>query len=77
VMEARTFPARFNGPCAADCGEGIEKDEEVKWVNDGQRDRVVHAGCELIQAGKLEAGTVCQKCWTERSVAGACACDPD
>lgn len=74
-MEARTFEAKFNGPCAASCGEQIEVGDEARWASDGQRERVIHAGCDLIVEKRLQAGSVCPRCFTEKSVSGACACD--
>jgi len=37
----RTFPARFPGRCAADCGERIAEGDEVTYVDD----QLVHAEC--------------------------------
>lgn len=75
TRQARTFEAKFGGRCAAGCGEPVEPGDEVKWADDGQRERVVHAGCDLVQERALQPGSVCQECWTERSVTGACQCD--
>lgn len=73
MMEARTFEAKYRSErCPADCGEPIEAGDEVKWSGD----HVVHAGCEVIDDRHLKPkGSFCPRCWTERSVAGACACD--
>lgn len=75
MREARTFEAKIRSECPAGCGEPIEVGDEVRWAYDGQRERVIHAGCDLIVEKRLEAGSVCPRCFTEKSVSGACACD--
>lgn len=51
-----TFPARYKGPCAADCGSLIEPGEDVRYLDD----ELVHADCD----GKREMPwvAVCPKC---------------
>lgn len=73
MMDARTFEAGFNGPCAAQCGEPIEAGQEVTWQDDGSRQRVAHAGCLIVV--EKRAGEACNRCFTERAVNGSCACE--
>ena len=59
----RTFPARYAGRCAADCGRPIEVDDEVGYVDD----ELVHAdGCadREADAGRREAKqAACPACF--------------
>lgn len=72
MTDVPTFEARFRSArCPADCGEPIEKGDEVKWAGD----HVIHAGCEFVDEESLKPkGSFCPRCWTERSKSGACAC---
>lgn len=71
-----TFKAKYAGTCQ-DCGGSIEVGDEVVYAGT----KVVHANDECgIQVAARESpqtGRVCTSCWTERSVTGACACEPD
>ncbi len=56
-MTARTFPARFPGRCAADCGQRIEPGDDVTYVED----ELVHAGC-VDGAPEPRRAPICPAC---------------
>jgi hypothetical protein len=65
-----TFPARFYGACAADCGDRIKPDDEVQYV----ADELMHAECAGQIAARPPARVQivkpCPTCWTVH--AGEC-----
>lgn len=65
-----SFPARFPGKCAAECGERIEPGDVVEYVDD----QLVHEGCVPAPAVERAPREQCPGCFTEKAVNGACAC---
>lgn len=58
----RPFPARYRGRCAAECGQPIEVDDQVQFVDD----ELVHHDCAdklgLPGAGRRDPAP-CTSCW--------------
>lgn len=71
-----TFTAKYAGRCA-DCQGGISPGDEIIYV----QDQAVHAegdcGNEMRPLTASSTGVVCTVCWSEKSVTGACSCDPE
>lgn len=64
------FTARFDGACAADCGNRIHPGDTVQYV-DGQ---LVHHGCIPTEQPEPEPRPVCPSCFMEIALNGACSC---
>lgn len=62
------FQARYDGVCAAECGNRIHPGDHVRY-EEGQ---LVHAACFPVEE---PLRPVCSKCWLEVSVSGACGCE--
>lgn len=65
-----TFTAKYDGTCAAECGERVHPGDRVKYVDD----QLVHEGCVPAQVVERAPRPVCPECFTETAVNGACAC---
>ncbi|MEW1990759.1 hypothetical protein [Microbacterium sp. NPDC078849] len=67
-----SFPAQYNGTCAADCGYRIHEGDEIERDEDG---RFRHVGCvpkpDPTTLGPKEV--VCGICWLVKP----CRCDDD
>lgn len=59
------FEARYNGHCAADCGESVKAGDPVRFLDD----ELVHADCERVRRRIPEV--VCTSCWLTKP----CECD--
>lgn len=67
-----TFRAKYPGRCTA-CDEPIEIGDRLATTEDGFH---VHEACPDTFPS-VQPRETCPRCWTERSVSGACACDPE
>lgn len=69
---ARTFEAKYRGRCAdGDCRRPIERGDPVVFVDQA----LFHDECALDGCAPAPiTRSVCPKCFTERSVSGACSC---
>lgn len=65
------FPARYPGPCAADCGTRIHEGDPIRMTDDG----AVHDDCTAAEAREPDPlraeHPVCSKCWLTHPE-GAC-----
>lgn len=64
-----TFTARYDGTCAAECGDRIHPGDYVRYVDD----QLVHVGC-FPKDDEPEARLTCPNCFTEIALNGACSC---
>lgn len=64
------FRARYNGDCAAGCGNRVHEGDMVQFV-EGQ---LVHVGCIPDEQPEPEPRPVCPECFLEIAVNGACSC---
>lgn len=71
---ARKFEARYPGRCRA-CPDPIEVGDDLVMTDEG----AVHFGCAGDRAAVAARVTmpreVCPRCFTEKAVNGACACE--
>lgn len=67
-----TFRAKYDGKCAS-CGEIIRAGDLLDWDDD----TAVHAGCLDRERPRTVARPTCPECWQEKSLSGACGCDPE
>lgn len=65
------FPARYDGACAADCGNRIHPRDMIQFV-EGQ---LVHVGCIPEEQPEPEPRPVCPTCFLEIPLNGACQCE--
>lgn len=59
----RAFLARYDGPCAADCGRSIRADDPVRYVDD----ELMHAECAALEdsgSPPPRPSAICPSCWT-------------
>lgn len=63
----RPFPARFDGVCAADCGDRIHPGDMVRYEDD----QLVHVECAPKPDPLESSEVVCGVCWLVRP----CRCD--
>lgn len=74
-MSVTTFEAKYPGTCQ-ECGGEIEPGDEVVYLED----KLVHADvtCSAQRESTVVVeNDICKKCWTTKSVTGACACEDD
>lgn len=68
-----TFPAKYDGVCAADCGMRIHPGDPVRYDSD---DRLRHDQCtprpDPLTLSAREV--MCRDCWTVKAVNGGCRC---
>lgn len=72
---SRKFEARYPGRCLA-CNEPIDIGDDLTY----DYDQVVHYECAGRAASLATIGRrleVCPRCFTEKSISGACACEDD
>lgn len=71
---SRKFLARYPGRCRS-CSEPIEVDDELLMQDEG----AVHFDCagdrNAAYAKVSKPREVCPRCFTEKSVSGACVCE--
>lgn len=67
-----SFRAKYPGRCP-DCGDPIEVGDTLVATQDGL---AVHEEDVRRSASELSR-EVCPRCFTEKAVNGACACDPE
>lgn len=67
------FPARYDGTCAVDCGMRIHMGDMIQYVED----QLVHVGCIPEERPEPKPRPVCEKCWMEIALNGACGCEED
>lgn len=65
------FRARYDGVCAADCGNRIHPGDTAQYV-EGQ---LVHHGCVPDEKPEPEPRPVCSTCFMEIALNGACQCE--
>lgn len=64
-----TFVAKYDGVCAAECGNRIHPGDHVRY-EEGQ---LVHAACFPVE--EPEPRPVCRSCFMEIALNGACSCE--
>lgn len=69
------FTARYPGRCPA-CGDPIDIGEDLTW-DDDQAVHFTCAGRPRISVITERAREVCPRCFVEKAVNGACACEED
>jgi hypothetical protein len=67
---ARKFEARYPGRCPS-CQHGIEVGDELIMEDEV----AVHFDCAGEPTKRIRPREVCPRCFTEKSVSGACACE--
>lgn len=71
MSTARKFEARYPGRCVA-CEERIEVGEDLVMEDE----QAVHFGCAGRASQPARRLTeVCPRCFTEKSLTGACGCE--
>lgn len=76
TVAERKFEARYPGRCPA-CEDAIEVGDDLAY----DEDVVVHFVCvgrtATHQAASKKPREVCPRCFTQKSVSGACICEDD
>ena len=65
----KTFEARYPGRCAA--GDEISVGDILAYDSDRQG---IHVECADYPDRPKKRGEICPRCFTEKSLTGACAC---
>lgn len=66
-----TFTARYDGTCAAECGDRIHPGDHVRYVDD----QLVHFGCfPKDDEPERAPRPTCPNCFTEIALNGVCSC---